>query len=155
MYLLPNKSGAVGAFMEGIHTFEKDSPGQRVKAVRMDQGLEFLNAELKKFLQSKGIAHETTAGYTPEQNAAEWLHRTLNESACALLLSSKLPRTFWGEAIRCANYIRNRLPVKASAEGKCPIELLTNKQPSLDNLRAFGCQAWVLVLLRRVGLAFL
>ena len=145
VYLLPNKSSAVGALMEGIHTFEKVSPGQTVKAVRTDQGSEFLNAELKKFLQSKGIAHETTAGYTPQQNAAERLHRTLNESARALLLSSKLPRTFWGEAIRCANYIRNRLPVKASAEGKCPIELLTNKQPSLDNLRTFGCQAWVLV----------
>eukprot|EP00963_Diacronema_lutheri_P003311 scaffold280_cov391-Pavlova_lutheri.AAC.13 len=145
VYLLPNKSSAVGALMEGIHTFEKVSPGQTVKAMRTDQGSEFVNAELKKFLQSKGIAHKTTAGYTPQQNAAERLHRTLNESARALLLSSKLPRTFWGEAIRCANYLRNRLPVKASAEGKCPIELLTNKQPSLDNLRTFGCQAWVLV----------
>eukprot|EP00963_Diacronema_lutheri_P008222 scaffold732_cov348-Pavlova_lutheri.AAC.2 len=112
-YLLPNKSSVAGALMEGIHTFEKVSPGQTVKAVQTDQ--------------------------------AERLHRTLDESARALLLSSKLPRTFWGEAIRCANYIRNRLPVKASVEGKCPIELLTNKEPSLHNLRTFGCQAWVLI----------
>eukprot|EP00963_Diacronema_lutheri_P010374 scaffold1042_cov345-Pavlova_lutheri.AAC.3 len=121
VYLLPNKSSAVGALMKGIHTFEKVSPGQT------------------------GRAHETTAGYTPQQNAAERLHRTLNESGRALLLSSRLPRTFSGEAIRCANYIRNQLPVKASVEGKCPIELLTKNQPSLDNLRKFGCRAWVLI----------
>lgn len=64
--------------MEGIKIFEKVGEGRTVKAVRTHQGSEFVNAEFRKFAQSKGLANETTSGCKPQQNAAKRLHRGLN-----------------------------------------------------------------------------
>lgn len=146
VYVLPNKNHTAAAVMEGISTYEKIAQaGRKVKAIRSDQGTEFLTQELKNFLQARGIVHETTAGYTPQQNAAERLQRSLNDSARTMLAHAKLPEAFWGEAIRCANYLRNRTPVSLSADGKTPLEILTGVTPAVKHLRVFGCEAWVLV----------
>ena len=132
--------------MEGINTFEKIAkPGYRVKAIRSDLGGEFQSSQLQNFLQDRGITHETTAGYTPQQNAAERLHRTLHDSARAMLIRAKLPESLWGEAVRCANYVRNRTPISLSADGRTPLEIPTGTAPNLHRLRTFGCDAWVLI----------
>ena len=146
VFLLPNKSSAAGALMEGINTFEKIAkPGYRVKAIRSDLGGEFQSSQLQNFLKDHGITHETTAGYTPQQNVAERLHRTLHDSARAMLIRAKLPESLWGEAVRCANYVRNRTPVSLSADGRTPLEIFTGSAPNLHRLRTFGCDAWVLI----------
>jgi transposase InsO family protein len=64
---------------------------ERVKRVRTDRGTEFLNAELFEYFKSKGIVHETTNPYSPEQNGvAERLNRTLIEKAKANLKDAGL-----------------------------------------------------------------
>ena len=132
--------------MEGINTFEKiANPGYKVKAIRSDLGGEFQSSQLQNFMKDRGITHETTAGYTPQHNAAERLHRTLHDSARAMLIRAKLPESLWGEAVRCANYVRNRTPVSLSADGRTPLEILTGSTPNLHRLRTFGCDAWVLI----------
>eukprot|EP00963_Diacronema_lutheri_P005134 scaffold379_cov383-Pavlova_lutheri.AAC.8 len=146
VFLLPNKNHTARAVMEGISTFEKIAKaGWKVKAIRSDLGTEFITKELQMYLQDRGIVHETTAGSTPQQNAAERLHRTLNDNARAMLIHAKLPEKFWGEALRCANYLRNRTLVSLSANGKTPLELLTGAPTPTSHLRVFGCEAWVLI----------
>ncbi|CAI7896036.1 unnamed protein product [Closterium sp. NIES-53] len=64
---------------------------KRIKGICTDGGGEFVNAEFEKWMKSKGIKHDVTTPYTPQQNgAAEWLNHTLVEAVRSLLQHSKL-----------------------------------------------------------------
>ncbi|CAI7912627.1 unnamed protein product [Closterium sp. NIES-54] len=66
---------------------------KRIKGICTDGGGEFVNAEFEKWMKSKGIKHDVTTPYTPQQNgAAEWLNHTLVEAVRSLLQHSKLGR---------------------------------------------------------------
>ena len=39
-----------------------------VQTIRTDNGLEFVNVETSIFFKTKGIIHEKTCPYTPQQN---------------------------------------------------------------------------------------
>ncbi|RVW83994.1 Retrovirus-related Pol polyprotein from transposon TNT 1-94 [Vitis vinifera] len=54
-----------------------------------------------------------------------------------MISHSTLPESLWGEAIKTAVYILNRVPSKAVA--KTPYELWTNKKPSIRHLHVWGC----------------
>ena len=53
-----------------------------IKAIRTDQGTEFINGKVKKFLEDRGIEHKKNPPYTPQHNGKiERFHQTLkNES---------------------------------------------------------------------------
>ena len=71
----------------------------RVRCVRSDNGGEYVNHALAQWFTSKGIVHQTTTAYTPQQNgAAERLNRTLLSKARAMLAEAKLPPEYWAEA---------------------------------------------------------
>ncbi|CAI7785865.1 unnamed protein product [Closterium sp. NIES-54] len=75
-----------------------DDDKKRIKAIRTDGGGEFVNAELEKWMKSKGIKHDVTTPYTPQQNgAAERLNRTLVEAIRSLLQHSKIGSEWWGD----------------------------------------------------------
>jgi len=117
--------------------------GQQLQAVRTDRGGEYLNRELASYFESRGVQHQTTVPYTPEQNgAAERLNRTLMERVRAMLLGSRLHQEFWAEAVVTANYIRNRSPT--SKETKTPWERFTGKRADVSGMRVFGTRAFVL-----------
>ena len=51
---------------------------------------------MEEYCNSRGIHHEFSASYTPQQNGvAERNHRTLIEAARTMLADSKLPAMFW------------------------------------------------------------
>ncbi|CAI7792937.1 unnamed protein product [Closterium sp. NIES-53] len=73
-----------------------DDDKKRIKAIHSDGGGEFVNAELEKWMKTKGIKHDVTTPYTPQQNgAAERLNRTLVEAVHSLLQHSKLGSEWW------------------------------------------------------------
>jgi len=57
-----------------------------------------------------------------------------------MLLDSKLPNSFWGEAISTAVYLKNRTPVKTL--NKTPFEVCHGKKPKVNYLRVFGSDAY-------------
>lgn len=58
------------------------STGVKVKILRSDGGGEYGSKEFKLYLDSKGIQHEKTNAYTPQENGvAERMNRTLVESS--------------------------------------------------------------------------
>ena len=78
---LVSKSDVPTVVKEVLQLLEKQS-SRKVKAVRTDRGTEYVNATLRQYFSSKGIRHEKSAPYTPQQNgSAERLNRTLMESA--------------------------------------------------------------------------
>ncbi|KAF2900488.1 hypothetical protein ILUMI_05698, partial [Ignelater luminosus] len=88
------------------------------------------------------LLSQLTASYSPQQNRkAEHKHRAL------LLLEANLEKEFWGEAIRTANYLQNRLPT--SGKNKTSYELWYGVKPNISHLRTFARTAYTLIPLER------
>ncbi len=117
--------------------YVKRQSNHKILALRSDNAKEY-KALGGTQLADAGISHELTTVYTPEQNGvSERLNRSLITMARAMLLSVKLPPRFWGEAVRTACYLRNRMAIGPS--GKSPEEAFTGRKPSLRHLRTFSC----------------
>ena len=85
----------------------KIQTGRSIKKVRSDNGGEYCSVALKEFWKKKGIQHQYTISYAPEQNVvADCFHRTIAENLRAMLYHAKLPKTFWAEAINTALYLK-------------------------------------------------
>ncbi|KAK1422393.1 hypothetical protein QVD17_25482 [Tagetes erecta] len=102
---------------------------------------------MKDFFKTKGMIHQTSCPKHSEQNGvAERKNRILLEITRALMLESKVPKSFWPEALATAAYLINRLPTKA-LNLKTPIQTLSEftKIPSTLTLqpRIFGCSVFV------------
>ncbi|GJR89794.1 retrovirus-related pol polyprotein from transposon TNT 1-94 [Tanacetum coccineum] len=80
----------------------------QIITVRTDRGTEFLNKTLHAYFKEEGIEHQTSTPRTPEQNGVvERRNRTLVEVARTMLSASKLPLSFWAEAVATACYTTN------------------------------------------------
>ncbi|GJU55625.1 putative ribonuclease H-like domain-containing protein [Tanacetum coccineum] len=96
----------------------------KVKVIRCDNGTEFKNSVMNQFCEMKGIKREFSVARTPQQNGvAERRNRTLIEAARTMLVDSKLPTTFWAEAVNTACYVLNRVLV-IKPHNKTPYELI-------------------------------
>ncbi len=113
-----------------------------MKAVRTDRGTEYVNSELETYFSDKGVIHNTTAPYTPEQNGvAERFNRTLMERVRAMLLDAKLGSEHWADAASTATYVKNRSP--SSHSSQTPWELFFDRKPDVPGMRVFGSKAYV------------
>ena len=75
--------------------------------IRIDNGKEFVDEEMKKWVVEKGITIETTAPYLPSQNGiVEHLNQNLLETARAIIIARGLLKFLWDEAVAHANYLR-------------------------------------------------
>src|SRR5688572_5737299 len=140
VYFLKSKTEVVDKFKE-YKALVENQTGARIKAIRTDNGTEYVNNAFLTILRSCGIRHETTIPYSPEQNGiAVRLNRTLVERARSMIMESNVSTDFWAEAINTANYLKNRSPTKALTN-MTPEEAWTGKKPDLSHLRVFGCKA--------------
>ncbi|GJR60825.1 ribonuclease H-like domain-containing protein [Tanacetum coccineum] len=88
---------------------------------------------------------------TPQQNGvAERRNRTLIEAVRTMLADSKLPTTFWAEAVNTAYYVQNRVLVVKS-HNKTPYELFHGRTPTLSFMRPFGCPVTFLNTIDHLG----
>ncbi|KAI3672709.1 hypothetical protein L6452_38806 [Arctium lappa] len=102
VYFLRTKDETSGLIKSFILRIENQT-NQKVKVIRSDNGTEFKNLDLNTFCEEKGIERQYSAPRTPQQNGdAERRNRTLIEAARSLLADSKLPITFWAEAVNTA-----------------------------------------------------
>ncbi|KAI3819652.1 hypothetical protein L1987_13496 [Smallanthus sonchifolius] len=110
----------------------------KVRRIGSDNGSEFKNSKMGLFCLQKGIHHEFSAPYVPQQNGvAERKNMTLVETARTMLADSKLPVTFWAEAVNTACHVLNRV-LTVKRHNKTCYELLNNRKPNLDYLLPFG-----------------
>ncbi|GFS69978.1 retrovirus-related Pol polyprotein from transposon TNT 1-94 [Trichonephila clavipes] len=114
---------------------------KRIKKIRTDNGLEFVNEQLDTYLANSGIFHEKTIPYNSESNGKEErANRVLLERARSSLYESKLPLKFWAEAINCSTQVSNVTP--RNGKEKIPLEIWTGNKPKLNYLKKFGCVAY-------------
>jgi transposase InsO family protein len=138
--VIKHKSDVAQVVQEVLTNWETQT-GETLQCVRTDRGGEYLNEELCQFLRAKGVNHQTTAPYSPEQNGkAERLNRTLMDRTRAMIIDSGLDNSMWGEAISTANYIRNRSP--ADGQLCTPWEMFYGSKPDVSGMRVFGSRAY-------------
>ena len=120
-----------------------------IKIVRSDRGGEYFGRYTEAgqqkgpfayYLEQQGIVAQYTTPGTPQQNGvAERRNRTLMGMVRSLISRSKLPGFLWGEALKTANYILNRVPTKSVS--KTPFELWTSRMPTFNHFHVWGCKA--------------
>ena len=149
LYLIHEKAQALEVF-KIFKAVVENQLGKKIKAVKSDRGGEYYGrydgsgeqrpGPFAKYLSECGIIPQYTMPGTPSQNGvAERRNRTLKDMVRSMISHSSLPNSLWGEALKTAVYILNRVPSKAV--NKTPYELWTGKKPSIRHLHVWGCLA--------------
>ncbi|KAM2628345.1 hypothetical protein TB2_001696 [Malus domestica] len=122
---------------------------KRIKIVRSDRGGEYFGrytetgqhkGPFATYLEQNGIVAQYTTHGTPHQNGVvERKNRTLKDMVRSMLAHSQLPIFLWGEALKTANYILNRVPSKSVK--LVPFECWTGRKPSFNHFHVWGCKA--------------
>ncbi|GKB56626.1 ribonuclease H-like domain-containing protein [Tanacetum coccineum] len=81
---------------------------------------------------------------------AERKNRTLIEATRTMLVDSKLPTTFWAEAVNTACYVLNRVLV-IKPHNKTPYELIHGRPPLIDLMKPFRCPITILNTMHHLG----
>ncbi|MCO5610381.1 hypothetical protein L7F22_064617 [Adiantum nelumboides] len=141
VYPLKAKSDVFAVFQHYVSMVENET-GCKVQTLRIDRGGEYMSGAFKDFLGKKGIKHQCTMPYTPQQNGvAERKNRSLMEMARCMLKAKSLPHKLWMEAVACAAHVLNRCPTRA-LKTITPYESWYDRKPSVSYLRVFGCLAY-------------
>ncbi|MCO5565008.1 hypothetical protein L7F22_018678 [Adiantum nelumboides] len=141
VYPLKAKSDVFAVFQHYVSMVENET-GCKVQTLRTDRGGEYMSGAFKDFLGKKGIKHQCTMPYTPQQNGVvERKNRSLMEMARCMLKAKSLPHKLWMEAVACAAHVLNRCPTRA-LKTITPYESWYDRKPSVNYLRVFGCLAY-------------
>ncbi|GJX05297.1 putative ribonuclease H-like domain-containing protein [Tanacetum coccineum] len=133
-------SGILKSFITGIESLVDHN----VKVIRCDNGTEFKNREMNQFCEMNSILRQFSVARSPQQNGVtDRRNMTLIEAARTMLADSKLPTTFWAEAVNTACYVQNRVLV-VKPHNKTPYELFHDRTPTLSFMRPFGCHVTIL-----------
>ena len=125
-----------------FHASVERETGKQLKCVRADNGGEY-RGPFERYCSEYGIRLEKTVPKTPQQNGiAERMNRTICERVRCMLSHAKLPKSYWGEAMRTAVDLINLSP-SAPLDGEIPEKIWRGKDVSYEHLRVFGCRAFV------------
>jgi len=142
---IQSKSDVAARFMEFVSLLHAQT-GQLVAVLRSDNGGEYEGNEFQAWLKKKGIRHETTVRYTPQQNGiSERDNRTIVEGARTILYSNtSLPLMLWAEAVNYVVFALNRT-LSTNRFTTTPFEAWYGRKPDVSEMRQFGSEFYVLI----------
>lgn len=115
----------------------------KVKIFRSDNGTEFCNKNMAKFLSERVIIHQKSVRSTPEQNgSAEREMRTIVEAARSMIHSRNLSLTLWAEAVNVAVHVLNATGTSTVVD-RTPYELCHRKKADVRHLKPFGVDVYM------------
>ncbi|KAL0463243.1 UNVERIFIED_CONTAM: Retrovirus-related Pol polyprotein from transposon TNT 1-94 [Sesamum latifolium] len=143
VFLMKNKDEALDKFI--LFKVEAEiQTGKKLKRLRSDKGRDYESSKFNEYCQTFGIIHEETPPYSPSSNGvAKRKNITFKDMINSLLLTSRLSKYLWGEALNTACHILNRVPLNHNMS--TPFELWKGRKPSLKYFRVWGCLAKLLV----------
>ncbi|CAI7856282.1 unnamed protein product [Closterium sp. NIES-53] len=110
VYPLKTKGEVAAAVLKEWMPRAQRESRHKVKVIRTDNGEEFIGADFEAVLKKKGIQHQLTMPYNPQQNSvAERFNWTLQEGARTLLGRAGLPNPFWVTSLRQVALVKNRV----------------------------------------------
>ena len=116
----------------------------KIKSFRSDRGGEFVSDALSAWMDERGVIHQLTVPYTPQQNGvAERYNRTLCERGRTMLLAAEVPVRFWEHALTYANWCSNRTPASGTPMHATPFFALHGRIPDVSMAKVFGCLAHI------------
>ncbi|CAI7885581.1 unnamed protein product [Closterium sp. NIES-53] len=140
VYPLKTKGEVAAAVLKEWMPRAQRESGHKVKVIRTDKGGEFIGADFESVLKKKGIQHQLTVPYNPQQNGvAERFNRTLQEGDRTLLGRAGLPDPFWVTALRQVALVKNRVLAIVGDKQWVPYTKWYGSAPSVNMLRAYGC----------------
>ena len=108
-----------------------------MKALRSDNGGEFISGEFKEFFNAEGIRRELIVPHNPQQNGvAERNNKTIMGATRAMLHDQGLPIHLWAEACNTAVYVKNHCPHRV-LDMSTPEEAFSGKKPDISHLKIF------------------
>ncbi len=161
MYTMKQKSETFACFQK-FHSFAEKHTGfsiqsvnvikrssksdESLKALRTDNGGEYLSSDFKSYLIRHGIQHQLTVAYTPQQNGvSERMNRTLMDCVRSLLHTANLDKKFWAEALSTAVHVRNRVFSRSLPRNVTPYKRWMGTNPDVSYFRVFGCKCWYVI----------
>ncbi|GBM38904.1 Retrovirus-related Pol polyprotein from transposon TNT 1-94 [Araneus ventricosus] len=139
-FFLRNKPEVLSTFQKFKAKYE-NFRDKRIKRLRNDNCLEFLNKEMTAYLNKFGIMHEKTIPYNAESNGkAERAIKVTVEGARIALYESNLSLNFWASAVAYSTHILNLTPLKGKA--KLPIKIWEGKTPKISYIKVCGSLAY-------------
>ncbi|CAI7760277.1 unnamed protein product [Closterium sp. NIES-53] len=139
VYPLKTKGEVATAVLKEWMPRAQRESGHKVKVIHTDNGGEFIGADFEVVLKKKGIQHQLTVPYNPQQNGvAERFNRTLQEGARTLLGCAGLPDPFWVTALRQVTLVKNRVLATVGDKQWVPYTKWYGSAPPVNMLRAYG-----------------
>ncbi|MCO5572855.1 hypothetical protein L7F22_026614 [Adiantum nelumboides] len=134
VYPLKAKSDVSAIFQHYVSMVENET-GCKVQTLRTDRGGEYMSGAFKDFLGKKGIKHQCTMPYTPQQNGVVVRkNRSLMEMARCMLKAKGLPHKLWMETVACAAHVLNRCPTHA-LKNITPYESWYDRKPYVRHMQ--------------------
>lgn len=138
---MKRKNQVLQVFKE-FHASVERTSRRKLKCLRTDNGGEYIG-KFATYCKSNRIRHEKVPPKTPQMNGvAERMNRTIVEKVRSMLSQAKLPKSFWGEAVRTAVDLINLSPSRP-LNGEIPDEVWYGMKAFYGHLRVFGCRAFV------------
>ncbi|GKC41348.1 retrovirus-related pol polyprotein from transposon TNT 1-94 [Tanacetum coccineum] len=110
----------------------------KVKQLRTDNGTEFKNSIIVNFCDEKGILHNFSSPYTPEQNGVtERKNKTLIEATRIMLSGSVFSKQYRTEPVATACYTQNR-PTIIKRYLKTHYEIFCGRLLNINFFHVFG-----------------
>ena len=150
VFLAKSKDIAALKFKHFLVSFEREF-NCRMHVLRTDGGGEYKTLDM--FCKATGVSRQVSEAKNQARNGkAERMHRTIMNMVRSMILASNLPLSFWGDAAEYAAYILNRSRTKSNPGGISPMEFLTKKVPTLNDIVVFGSTCTVHVNARNKSL---
>ncbi|POW21890.1 hypothetical protein PSHT_01837 [Puccinia striiformis] len=141
---LKSKDETFGKFLE-FKAAAETLTGKKLHCLISDGGGEFVNEAFASLCKSEGLVHHISPAYTPQNNGmAERTNQTIIVKARCLLVQSRLPKSFWAEAVNTATQLSNLTP-SATQNFTVPYTVWTGREANLEVLRPFGCSTYSLI----------
>uniref|UniRef100_A0A2N9I305 Integrase catalytic domain-containing protein n=1 Tax=Fagus sylvatica TaxID=28930 RepID=A0A2N9I305_FAGSY len=143
VYLLKKKSDVLPLFTQFLQMI-KTQYNTVVRAIRSDNGGEYISDAFCSQLNQKGILHQLTCPQTPEQNGvAERKNRHIMSIVRCLLCGMHVPKSYWHMVVLTAVYLMNGTPSRV-LHGTAPLQFLKPDCTMFPILpRVFGCTCFV------------
>ena len=142
IYCIKSKADVADCFEDYVNLVENQL-NKRVKKIRCDNGKEYLNHRIDKFIRDKGIELLPCPPYVHELNGvAERFNRAAMDMGRCLQREAKIHTKYWPEIMKTVSYLKNRT-IANSVENKTPFEIFFCKKPNVKNLKIYGSLVFV------------
>lgn len=139
------RKSEVFSHFKSFHARFERMLGKKIVEIRSDNGGEYNSTDFVTYCTSQGITMTMGPPRTPQLNgvAERWNRKAGNRIRC-LFNESKLPHSFWPDALKNAVQNYNISPTRTSFGFSPPEDLFTRGSIRSDDLKPSGCGVWFL-----------